>query len=338
LIAQLYKKLEYHARIINYLVLTVFCFTFYLYNGMKQMNDKKKGIIMRKRNELNYSVILLFSLFIFTALQAQLGRHCLWELSAGTGRLYFLGSVHVLGESDYPLDDVIEQAYQASEKLYFELDMDSVNLPAVQQKIMMAGLMHDQSLKEVLSDTAYQALDSLLSELGMSIDMMQQFKPWLVASMLTMAKLNTMGINPRFGIDQYFFGLAREAGKPTGSMESINDQIRCFNALDANLEEALLLESLYSMDEIEKEFVNLKEAWKRGNSAFLDSVMNKEMEAFPDLKKVLLDDRNRRWLNRVEKMIQRQENALIIVGSGHLVGKGSLIDLLREKGYTVEQL
>jgi uncharacterized protein YbaP (TraB family) len=293
---------------------------------------------MRRRNRADYIVILWYSLFIGTVLQAQSDRHCLWELRAGTGRLYFLGSVHVLGESDYPLDNVIEQAYQASEKLYFELDMDSVSLPAVQQKIMMAGLSRDQSLKEVLSDTVYLALGHALSELGMPVEMMQQFKPWLVASMLTMAKLNTMGVNPQFGIDQYFFRRARETGKPTGSMESIDDQIRCFNALDANLEEALLLESLHSMDEIENEFLNLKSAWKSGNSAFLDSVMNKEMEAFPELKKVLLDDRNRRWMHRAERMIERHENAMIIVGSGHLVGEGSLVGLLRERGHTVEQL
>ena len=293
---------------------------------------------MRKRDKLKFSVFLWILLSIYTVASAQSGRHCLWELRSGPGRITFLGSVHVLGESDYPLDDVIEQAFHSSEKLYFELDMDSVNMPSVQQKIMMAGLMRDQSLNEVLSESVYHELDSLLSELGMSIAMMQQLKPWLVASMLTMAKLNTLGINPRFGIDQYFFRRAGEAGKSTGSMESISDQIRCFNALDSNLEEALLIETLHSMDEIENEFLNLKTAWKEGNCCFLDSVMNKDMQAFPALKKVLIDDRNRRWVNRVETMIQRHESALIIVGSGHLVGEGSLVDLLRKKGYTVEQL
>lgn len=295
-------------------------------------------MIMLKTKKLIFCVFLWIFLFICTVAEAQSGRHCLWELRNGQSRITLLGSIHVLGQADYPLDDVIEKAYHLSDKLYFELDLDSVNLPSVQQKIMMTGLMRDQTLKEVLSEPVYQDLDSLFSELGLSIAMMQQFKPWLVASMLTMAKLNTLGINPQSGIDQYFFRRASEVGKPTGSMESINDQIRCFNALDANLEEALLIETLNSLDEIEKEFLNLKAAWKAGNSAFLDSVMNKDMEAFPALKKVLLNDRNRRWLDRVEKMIQNHENAMIIVGSGHLVGEGSLIDLLRKKGYKVKQL
>lgn len=31
-------------------------------------------------------------------------------------------------------------------------------------------------------------------------------------------------------------------------------------------------------------------------------------------------------------------SSFVVVGAGHLVGKGSIVDLLRKKGYVVEQM
>jgi Uncharacterized protein conserved in bacteria len=37
-------------------------------------------------------------------------------------------------------------------------------------------------------------------------------------------------------------------------------------------------------------------------------------------------------------MIKQGENPLIVVGAAHLVGKDGVIELLKQRGYTVEQL
>ena len=36
--------------------------------------------------------------------------------------------------------------------------------------------------------------------------------------------------------------------------------------------------------------------------------------------------------------VSTPDAAFVVVGAGHLVGPGSIVDLLREKGYRVEQL
>jgi uncharacterized protein len=52
---------------------------------------------------------------------------------------------------------------------------------------------------------------------------------------------------------------------------------------------------------------------------------------------VIIDDRNRRWLPQIEKLLAQGDNALVVVGAAHLVGKDGVIELLRDRGYTVEQ-
>ena len=46
-------------------------------------------------------------------------------------------------------------------------------------------------------------------------------------------------------------------------------------------------------------------------------------------------DRNRKWMEKITMTLPVQR-VLVAVGAAHLVGKDGLINLLRERGYTVE--
>jgi uncharacterized protein YbaP (TraB family) len=48
--------------------------------------------------------------------------------------------------------------------------------------------------------------------------------------------------------------------------------------------------------------------------------------------------RNRAWLPRVEELVRENARAFLLIGTGHLVGPGNLIDLLSERGFTPERI
>ena len=60
-------------------------------------------------------------------------------------------------------------------------------------------------------------------------------------------------------------------------------------------------------------------------------------EEFPEVFKRMVTDRNRTWLPQIEELLAGERDAMVVVGSMHLVGEGGIVNLLREKGYTVEQ-
>jgi uncharacterized protein YbaP (TraB family) len=62
------------------------------------------------------------------------------------------------------------------------------------------------------------------------------------------------------------------------------------------------------------------------------------MRAYPELQEKIVDERNRRWLPQIEKFLQRGEETLVVVGAAHLVGKNGVIELLRRRGYRLEQM
>ncbi|PKN83929.1 MAG: hypothetical protein CVU51_11455 [Deltaproteobacteria bacterium HGW-Deltaproteobacteria-1] len=52
----------------------------------------------------------------------------------------------------------------------------------------------------------------------------------------------------------------------------------------------------------------------------------------------MIVDRNRKWAKKIENLIHGDRSVMVIVGVAHLVGKDSVVDLLRKSGYQVTKL
>ena len=66
-------------------------------------------------------------------------------------------------------------------------------------------------------------------------------------------------------------------------------------------------------------------------------VVTAGMVEFPEIHQKVLVERNRRWLPEIEKSLEQASEALIVVGAAHLVGSDGIIEMLKTKGYSVEQ-
>jgi uncharacterized protein YbaP (TraB family) len=70
----------------------------------------------------------------------------------------------------------------------------------------------------------------------------------------------------------------------------------------------------------------------------LDQILNQDQHSDPVTHKALFSDRNTKWLPQIEAIAHKNENYLVIVGAGHLVGDDGVVAQLRRDGYTVEQM
>ena len=48
--------------------------------------------------------------------------------------------------------------------------------------------------------------------------------------------------------------------------------------------------------------------------------------------------RNRKWMTTIEPLLQKEDDYLIVVGAGHLVGQDSILQLLQAKGHRPKRL
>jgi uncharacterized protein YbaP (TraB family) len=288
------------------------------------------------------SAILLFLLCINAFAQQTKGtelKHPLWKISSKTNTVYLLGSVHVLKQDAYPLDKSIENAYKNSPRLIFEMNLDEVDPLKVQQLTIAKGTYHDgRTIKDDLSKQAYESTKKRLTAQGLDIEKIEQLKPWLLAVSIEVIELQRLGFDPNWGIDKYFYEKAKKDKKKIDGFETAEYQMNILCDMPASMQEAMLLQIINDIDDVQKEFNVIIEAWKSGNAEMLDSVLLKSFRDFPEVYQKLITDRNKNWLPKIESLTSQKENAMIIVGAGHLVGERGILAALKHKGYEVEQL
>jgi uncharacterized protein YbaP (TraB family) len=78
-------------------------------------------------------------------------------------------------------------------------------------------------------------------------------------------------------------------------------------------------------------------AWKRGDTRWFEAEMSEEFGKDPALYQSLLVARNRHWIPRIEALLDDDKNYLVIVGTGHLVGRDNVIELLKKDGVGATQ-
>ena len=287
------------------------------------------------------SAILLFLLCINVSAQETKGhdrKHPLWKISSKTNTVYLLGSVHVLKQDAYPLDKSIEQAYENSPRLFFEINLDEVDAQKLQQLTVAKGVYHDgRTLKDDLSAQTYEFAKKRLADYGMNIEKFERLKPWLMAMSIVVSELQRLGFDPSQGVDKYFFEMAKKDMKKIDGFETAEYQLNLLGDMPAGMQEAMLLQTMKDID-VQKEFNVIIEAWKSGNAEALDAVLLKSFRDFPDVYQRLITDRNKNWMPKIESLIGQKENAMIILGAAHLVGKGGILAALKQEGYQVEQL
>lgn len=294
------------------------------------------------------AAVLGFCLFFFLlvgangqAQQNETGRSaksCLWMVETPSGKLFLLGSLHVLKSSAYPLAPEIERAYAASQTLVFETDLGAMMDPANQAKMMELGVYPEgQDLFQNISEATRRNLELKLEALGLPPAYFSRFKPWFLAVTLTTLELQRLGFNPLYGIDIHFYNKAKADEKELAYLESIDDQINLLGKMSAREQRSFLGQTLKDLDISTQLADDMMAAWQNGATDDLYALLFKSFEDHPGLEDRLLTRRNKDWIHQIETMLKAPKNTMVIVGAGHLVGPAGVVELLKQKGYQVKQ-
>jgi uncharacterized protein YbaP (TraB family) len=290
---------------------------------------------MIPRCRLSVNLWLLLILLLTVPAQA---KNTLWQVRAGENTLYLLGSLHVLKKDSYPLPPLMEEIYIASDAVVFETDMDEMDTPAMQKKIVNYGrLPAGQTLQQQLSPPTWQLLQQEMAKLKIPAEKVRQMKPWLCALTLTVTDLERLGFLAEYGLDEHFYARAKQDKKKIIPLESVDFQLSLFYSQSRHEQEEFLMQTLTDLQAADALSGEMESAWKNGDGEQLYSLIAKSFAGYPKQYKRLVLQRNKNWLPVLEKILKRDQVTLVVVGAGHLVGPGSVVDLLRRKGYLVVQ-
>jgi uncharacterized protein YbaP (TraB family) len=80
------------------------------------------------------------------------------------------------------------------------------------------------------------------------------------------------------------------------------------------------------------------EAWRAGRLDELAQTLMEDFAEFPELYSTLVVERNTRWIETLEALLEKPDRHLVIVGALHLVGEHNVVDLLAKDGFMVEPI
>jgi uncharacterized protein YbaP (TraB family) len=278
------------------------------------------------------------SLALAVPVQAR-DRHVLWTVAGKHNTVYLLGSIHVLRASDGGLPEAADEAYADAEQVVMEIDMDDPS----SQPLAMVGAMQraamlppGQSLKNILGSD-YERVQSQAMTAGVDLASLDQVAPWFVALTMLSLELAKRGFDPSLGVEQTVASRAIADKKPITGLETAEQQFSILSSLPLAEQKRFLLMSLEEAGRMDTELESMLTAWRNGDTDELEKLLSSEFDEFPELYKPLTEDRNRAWIAKIVGMLDDDDDYLVVVGALHLVGRNSVVDLLRARGYDVEQ-
>jgi len=227
--------------------------------------------------------------------------------------------------------------YFSSAKAYaMELDpKEAFNMSLISKLMMGKGY----SLKKMIPEHDYHLLDSIVKqEVGFSVSLFDNVAPVFTMTILEASAMELSDSTGKGGkkevLDLYFYKQAKKKKKKIIGIETVDEQLSALNSLDYLEQADLLVKEIHAFEENKSEGTDIVKFYLAQN---LDSLAANDADAQMPEKfyKALVTDRNERMASRISDFIKEQ-STFIAVGALHLPKEKGVINLLRQKGFTVE--
>ena len=305
--------------------------------------------IFVNENYLNLAImkkiLLLFALMMLAfASQAQL----LWKVSGnGLSRpSYIMGTYHFAPASMMEKIPGMQQALEGCDVVVGEIEKESLLNPESQMLMAQAMMAPaDSTLDKLFSPEDYAIVEQVFNKyfgaMGVKLSQMNMLKPSAIS--LQMQAMQAVKYFPNFNesevIDMAVQTTANEMGRPSIGLETIEEQTDLlFNGPLTEQAEGLLdackKDDLFTVQSSAIVEAYMAQDLNRIEAIFTDPELGGEDAEAMD---ALIYNRNRNWAEKLHKMMPERA-ALVCVGVGHLPGDQGLLQLLRDRGYTVEPM
>lgn len=275
----------------------------------------------------------------------------LYKVNDSEGNIaWMFGSIHAGRADFYPLPDYVMNAYNNADSLAVEVDLVAFSQDVTLQTDALSVLVYSDgtTIKDHLPEEVYTQAVAIMEEIGLYDPMMDYYCPMFWSSAIESSSMGTDIADPNLGIDMFFLNSAKESGKKILEVESPKAQYELMASFSDELQTIMLAEAVaaYGNKSYEEQIINMMDLWASGDeaafAAFLEtdtSVMTEEQKAiYAEYMKEMFSDRNILMADFTENALKSGEEVFVCVGAAHVIGVDSMIELLTDRGYTVERI
>jgi uncharacterized protein YbaP (TraB family) len=260
---------------------------------------------------------------------------------------YLVGSIHALSKKDYPLPAPYEVALKNSRRLLFEFDPN--RHVEFEKKFEAAGKyprgqdirskIHPELLAWLRRNILTVEADHRHGrrEQVRGFDSQLGYKPWWIAQHLVGPATYSKS-SPSHGLDNYFVDRATREKKEIAGLESVDEHVVVMGGLSDRDSEFILRDAIDEPKDGAKDFIRMHKAWRKGDTDALWAGDSRLRKQAPWIAARFVDDRNIKWIRRIEAELKSGKPTAIVAGALHFAGPNSVIKLLEKRGYKIEQL
>ncbi|HTI66607.1 MAG TPA: TraB/GumN family protein [Caulobacteraceae bacterium] len=260
-----------------------------------------------------------------------------WRIHKGGAEVILFGSVHLLNPGQpWETPRLMGELAQA-QSVWFEIPFDGASRAGAEALVARLGkLPKGKTLTPLLSPVGRARLARVTAALGVPAAALEPLRPWFAEVTLTVTFLQARGATQGAGVEETLAALA-PATAQRRAFETPEEQVALLAGAGQAEQVASLEETLRQIEDEPAAFDVLQKAWVDGDvAAIVREGVAPMRRATPGLYRRLVVQRNRRWADRIERLLKTPERAFIVVGVGHLVGPDSVPALLRRRGVAVE--
>src|SRR5437588_10568275 len=274
-------------------------------------------------------------------------KSCGWRVTNAKAPFYLVGSIHALSKSDYPLPAPYEIALRNSKCFLFEFD--PTKHLEFERKFEAAGKyppgqdirskIDPELLAWLRQNVATVKPDNRPTrrERARNSDTEFCYKPWWIAQHLV-GPVTYRKTSLSHGLDNHFVDSATREKKKIADLESVNEHVAVMGGLSDRDSEFILRDALDQPRNAEKEFSRMHKAWLKGDTDALWAGDTRLRTKAPWIAARFVDNRNTKWVPRIEAELKSGKPTAIVAGALHFSGPNSVIKLLEKRGYKIEQL
>ncbi len=273
--------------------------------------------------------ILTFSTLLISLLSFSLAAEpLLFKAQKASQTLYLFGTVHVGSKSQQAISQQVEMAIKQSDALVLEAKLGgNIDFPN----------LVELPVKDVLTNDELAQLNEIASQNKLNIDMLKALPSWQAALVLQQHVFAALDFHAEFGVEHQLSNWAQLHALPVKGLESLQFQIDLL-ADQPQGGKQMLLQSIEEWPYTENNIQCLIKSWSHGDIANLEAMLQIDSDN-DDFYQRFLIDRNQKWVRSLVTSSEYQNGTFFIaVGALHLVGKESVVALLKQEGFSIEQI
>ncbi len=276
----------------------------------------------------------------------------MWKVEGEKGNtVYFLGSMHALDDSCYPLPNEITDAYNASDSLAVECDIYAYMGDFDSQMELAESMIYQDgtTIADHIDADLYESAKQILIDEGLYFPLYDMYNVTMWSSLIESAMMMNAGLDSTKGLDMQMLTTAHEENKDIIEIESAEFQNELLYTQPDEFNEFMLESYVYYYEDQCEELKKSFELWKAGDMKEyietedefddIEIEISDELQAMIDnYNKQLLDDRNAGMIEKAKDMIDGGQNVFYVVGAAHFYGETGILKGLEDAGYTVEEI